>query len=41
MDIQKFKEIVDSAGITYLLFVITFLLMYIAFWKKDTPRKSR
>ena len=34
------RNLIDSAGITYLLLVITFLLVYIAFFKKK-ERKSK
>ena len=37
---MSFHEITNSAAVMFALALILFLLMYIAFWKKDSPRKS-
>ncbi len=40
-----FRQILDTAGLTYILLVIAFLLVYIAFFKesaqKGTPKRAQ
>lgn len=37
---MNFTEIANNVGVMYLLLLIAFFLMYIAFVKKDSPKKS-
>ncbi len=36
---MDFREITNNIGVMYLLLIIAFALVYIAFGKKDSPSK--
>lgn len=36
---MNFGEITNGVAVMYMLFLIVFLLMYIAFWRKPSSRK--
>lgn len=36
---MSFTEIANNVSVMYTLLLIVLLLMYIAFWKKDSSRK--
>lgn len=37
---MDFREITNGAAVLYGVFLIVLLLMYIAFWKKDSKAKK-
>lgn len=37
---MDFREITNNIAVMYLLLIIAFALVYIAFGKKDSPKRS-